>query len=177
MAAPGIDGKQAGLWVPPGAPFCFQGAVTAIANRGSMTRFPCPRSMTITKIAFFVTNAASVDDSVDVGLYSGDANPVVLLGSSGSKNGLLNSTGLKTVPLSAPVSLVQGRIYYAALGQSTPGGTSAAVQGLAANQSLTTMFGSTPPTAECGFTTTGFPLPASVSIAPVSSFPIFALLQ
>jgi len=179
MAAPGIDGLQPGLWVPPGAPFCAQASVNPTANRGCIIRFACPRSMAITKIAFFVTVAASVDDQCDVGIYAASASPLTLLGSSGAKSGLLNSTGVKQATLSAPVSLVQGQVYYGAFVCGPIGGTAAGMQmTTCAYANVWNVFGASPPQCEQTFNAAAFPLPASFSASgPMTSAPILALLQ
>ena len=177
MAAPGIDSKQAGLWVPPGAPYVATGAGPALtANRGLATRFVCPRSMTITKVSFFVITAATADDPCDVGIY--DANGV-RLSSSGSKSGLLNSTGAKQAALAAPVALIQGQVYYAAFACGAVGGTAANVQssGVTGSSYLASMFGTTPPFLEWMFNSSYFPLPANFANAGnINQVPIYALL-
>jgi hypothetical protein len=174
----GVDSKQAGLWVPPGAPFVYQASVGVTANRGYVVRFPAPRSMSITKIAFFVVTAASLDDPCDVAIYD-SASPLNRLGSSGSVSGLLNSTGLKQPALSAPVALVAGQIYYAAFGAGPIGGTAAQLQmTMAANSIIFQLFGASAPLIEQSWAAAGFPLPATFGTQGViTSAPILALLQ
>jgi len=177
---PGVDNLQAGLWVPPGAPFVGQGAALLTANRGYIIRFACPKSQTITKIAFFVTTAASADDPCDVGIYDALGSPLNRLGSSGSVSGLLNSTGLKQASLSAGVPLVQGQVYYAAFSAGPVGGTAGGLQVTApANAQVFTLFGNTSPLIEQSWTAAGFPLPATFSVlsGAITNAPILALLQ
>ena len=177
---PGVDSLQAGLWVPPGAPFCGQAAPGLVPNRAMLMRFPCPRSMSISKIAFFIVAAATADDPCDVGIYDSAANPVNRLGSSGSVLGQLNSTGMKQVSLTAPVALVQGQIYYAAFAVGAIGGTGAIYQGTQTDITgggRVVMFGTVPPYLEHGYNATGHPLPATLAIGAIGNAPIMALLQ
>jgi hypothetical protein len=178
MAAPGIDGLQNGLWAPPGAPFCGQTSAGLTGLRSYFLRLPCPRSMSITKMAFFVATAAAANDNCDVGIYAVNAGAFSLLGSSGSTAGLLNSTGLKQASLLAPVSLVAGQIYYAAFASGTPGGAVATLQTTLPHPNLNTMFGPSPPQMEQTFNNANFPLAAAPAAAgPITSCPILALLQ
>jgi len=172
-----VNSLQAGLWVPPGAPFCGQTAGGLASTRAYFVRFACPKSQAVTKISFFVTTAASVDDPCDVGIYDSAATPN-RLGSSGSTSGLLNSTGLKQAALTAPVALVQGQIYYAALACGTVGGTAAQLQLTTVLGSMPILFGSAAGQIEQYANTPGFPLAATAS-APVmlNNAPILALLQ
>jgi hypothetical protein len=175
----GIDSKQAGLWVPPGAPYCGQASVQGIANRGWVCRFACPKSQTITKIAFFVTIAATADDPCDVGIYDGLGSPLNRLGSSGSVSGLLNSTGRKEVPLSAGVPLTEGKIYYAAFAYGTPGGTPANLQMVAVlHVAVPTLFGTQFPYIEHAYNNAMFPLPTTFTVpGQTGNCVILALLQ
>lgn len=171
----GVDGKQPGLWVPAGAPWGGSAPSALVANRVSLCRFACPRSMTITKIAFFVITAAGVDDPCDVGIYDSATSPN-RLGSSGSVAGRLNATGQKIVPLNAPVALVKDQVYYAAFGVGAIGGSAAALQQTTSNSAICGFFGTTPPNVEIGLAS-GFPLPPAVTVTGLINVPIFALIQ
>jgi hypothetical protein len=172
--AAGLDTGQPGLWVlyPP---INASGGLTA--NRAYMTRFMCPRAMTITKIAFCLTTAATADDPCDVGIYS-PTNPLTRLVSAGSQSGLLNSAlGVKQVTIT-PISLTAGQVYYAAFAVGAIGGTSAQIVMNAMNSSFMAAFGSVPPNLEQTFNNTSFPLPASLaSGGGITSAPAYALLQ
>jgi hypothetical protein len=103
-----------------------------------------------------------------------------LLGSSGPLSGRLNSTGVKSCNLQAPLALVGGAVYYAAHGMGTPGGavaslfcatTQAASLGMA-------LFGLTAPTVEIAYLSGGAPLPPGGGALIASTYaPILALLQ
>lgn len=175
----GIDTLQPGLWVPPGAPFCAQGSVQGISGRGWAIRFVCPKSLTITKIAFFVTTAATADDPCDVGIYDGLGSLPNRLGSSGSVSGLLNSTGKKQANLSAGVPLTRGQIYYASFAYGTPGGTPANLQMIAVNNPVVlTLFGSQFPYIEHAYNNAMCPLPPTFTVpGQTTNAPILALLQ
>jgi len=134
--------------------------------------------MTITKMAFFVTNAATADDACDVGIYSLSGTVLNLLGSSGSTTGRLNSTGLKTLNLLAPAALVAGQVYYIAIACGALGGSAAGLAATNANPFLSTVFGSSVPQIEQSFNSANFPLAASAAASgPITSAPILALLQ
>ena len=174
--AGGVDHGQAGFYVqalgPFSAPQLTQGPATL---RGHFCRFVCPKSQTISKIAFVVNGAATGDDPVDVGIYNKDGT--ILLGSSGPRTGFLNSTGAKQVPLQAPVPLVAGTVYYAAWACSVVG-TACNMPAANAVVGLGNMFGSTLPNLEVAMQTGAYPLPASLSNpALYTLFPIMALMQ
>jgi hypothetical protein len=173
----GIDNGQPGLWWPSGAPFCLQSAGGLTAQRSWFGRLACPRSMSITKMAFFVTSAAAADDACDVGIYSVSGSAISLMGSAGSTLGKLNSTGMKVVNLQAPVALVAGQIYYTAFAMGAAGGSVAFVQMCCPHPFLSSMFGSGAPWVEQSFNGANFPLGASAVGGPISCAPILALLQ
>jgi hypothetical protein len=176
-ASAGVDhGQAGGFYVQSLGPFSGTQAVQGpSSNRGHFCRFACPKSQTISKVAFVVSSPASGDDPVDVGIYNKDGT--VLLGSSGSRTGFLNSNGVKQVPFQAPVPLVAGTVYYAAWACSVVG-TACNMPGVSAVIGLSNMFGVALGGVEIAFQSGAFPLPASLSISGVYTlFPIMALLQ
>ena len=137
----GIDALQAGLWVPAGAPFVAQTSLGIAASRTYACRFVCPRALTITKIGFCVSALSSANDSCDAGIYSADGS--VLLSSSGSTAGKLNAaTGIQTLNLQAPVSLLPNTVYYAAW-SGGPSISGAQMVGTALFRDMTPAFGAT----------------------------------
>jgi len=91
---------------------------------------------------------------------------------------MLNSTGLKTLNLQAPVALVAGQIYYAAFAVGAFGGTGASLQMCCPNPFLSTMFGGAVPNLEQTFNNANFPLGAAPVVGgPISCCPILALIQ
>jgi hypothetical protein len=174
----GIDNAQPGLWWPPGAPFCLQSAGGLTAQRSWFGRLPCPRSMSITKMAFFVMTAATADDACDVGIYSVSGSAVSLMSSTGSTLGKLNSTGQKILNLQAPVALVAGQIYYVAFAAGAFGGTGANLQMTCPHPFLSNMFSGVVPSIEQSFNNANFPLAAAPAVSgPISCAPILALIQ
>jgi len=174
--AGGVDHGQPGFYAPALGPFAAQGSGGLLANRGYLIRVVCPKGQTISKIGFVVTTAASVDDACDVGIYDSGGNR---LGSAGSTSGRLNSTGAKTVNLTAPVALTQGTVYYAAFAYGAVGGTVASlVVTSVANSLLFQMFGGGAPAMEQSFNNAAFPLPAVFGTSGgITSAPILALQQ
>jgi hypothetical protein len=175
---PGVDVGQLGFWAPSLG--LYSGQLTGNfsgANQARMVRVVCPLSQTISKIGFGVVNAATVDDPCDVGIYDAAGN---LLRSSGSTLGKLNTTGAKTVPLTAPIALVAGAVYYAAMAYGTIGGTSAGITMTSPPASgATTMFGNAyGPSEQWLLSSGGFPLPNPlVGGGAVVNCPILALMQ
>jgi len=172
----GLDRQQAGQYVPDGAPF---GGITGIALTASRTyvvRFIAERSMTITKVVFVLTVAASANDNCDVGIF--DSTLATKLGSSGSTAGKLNgSLGAVTVNLAAGVQIRQGKVYYAAFGSGPQGGTAASVVMTNLPTNAVQMFGSTAGLTELTFQA-AFPLAAPITPGgAIGSCPVLALLQ
>lgn len=176
QGGPGVDHGQAGFYAPALGPYSNQVTVGNV-GRAYYIRVVCPCSMTISKIGFAVTAAASVDDPVDVGIFNLDGS--VLLGSSGAKNGVINSTGAKQVPLLVPVPVVKGVAYYASLSVGGTGASGWNITGAFVVQGgLGTLFGSTLGVVEVACHTPLFPLSAPlVGAVPVGGAPILALMQ
>jgi hypothetical protein len=175
---PGVDPGQAGFWAPSLGLYANQltGSFGG-ANQARMVRVVCPLSQTISKLGFAVVTAATADDPCDLGIYDVAGN---LLRASGSTLGKLNSTGGKTVPLTAPIALVAGQVYYAAMAYGTIGGTIAQIQVTSPPASgATTMFGITLGLSEQWLLSSGaFPLPNPiVGGGAVVNCPILALMQ
>lgn len=173
---PGFDLLQAGCYAPAVGPFVSGITTTPITGRGFLQRFTPPKAMTITKIGFVVAVAASADDPCDVAIYNADVS--VLLGSSGSKSGFLNSAGAKAVPLAAGVQVIAGQVYYAALANGPVGGTAAAIASTNQDGVIGSMFGAAPPYVEHIFGNGKFPLPNPFgALATTTQGPILALIQ
>jgi len=170
----GIDNAELGLGVPAGAPFVQQSALAITPNRMYVVRFVSPKSLTISKISFCVSTAASADDACDAGIFSGDG--ATLLGSAGSTLGKLNATGVKTLNLQAPVSLAAGQIYYAAWAGAV-GGTSVQTIQFVTRADMCLPFGTAPPNIEAAVKDPGIPIaaPMNPNVAGVGQGPILAL--
>jgi len=168
---------QAGFWAPALGPYASQLASGLAGSRCYFCRVVCPVSQTISKIGFSVTAAATADDPCDVGIYDAAGNK---LGSSGSTTGRLNSTGVKTVNLLAPVAVVAGQVYYAAFGSGPLGGTAAQVAMLSmASFNLSLGFGALVGQRETPGAIGVFPLPATLAAitGDLAGIPIMALMQ
>lgn len=181
--AGGVDSLQAGIWVPGIAPFGAMTTSLVVPNNASRgVRFACPRSQTITRMAFLLTVAASVNDNVDLGIISADG--ATLIGSSGPTLSKLNQTvtggGVwQTVNLTAGAPLVAGTVYYAVMATPAPGGTGASVLGTNfGTAAIAAAFGSTLGTLEQVHKTGGPPIsvPFSGAIVVIQA-PVLVLLQ
>lgn len=164
------DDGLPGVVAPTGFLSGSQATGSLTSGRAYFVRFRPSRPLNITLVAFAVVSAASVDDPCDVGVYDSAGTRLV---SSGSVSGRLNSTGIKTVPLT--ITLLP-QAYYAGFAVGTIGGTAAqlAVTGAA---STTQLFGGGVGVALTHFVA-AFPLPASfVASGPIAACPILALRE
>lgn len=120
------------------------------------------RRMTIIRIGFLVTVAAALDDPCAVGIFSATG---VLMGSSPSTLGQLNSLGPKSINLSVATVLEPGLPIYGAFSSPTPAGagaTLAGVQGPGSGAPGMAMFGAAIPQADGGFVS-AHPMPADMT--------------
>ncbi len=152
-------------------------AANIVANRAIWVRWVAPRDMIVTKIAFGVATAATNNDSIDVGIAS---TAGVLLGSTGSTAGLVNSTGAKAPSLPASVAVKAGVTYYVGLAYGAIGGTAANLLGFNGATANATLFGSTVGLIESLRLDTAFPLATTTAFsgfATASAWPLFALRE
>lgn len=175
QAAYGHERGEAGLLAPQIG--CVgQVELGIAAKRAYAVRFVPSREMTITKIAYVVTAAATSNDKVDVGIYNSTLTTKLV--SSGETESQLNATGVRTVSVSSTV-LVPGTTYYAAIGCGTVGGTAAklaAVSFIAAG--FANIFSSTVGSAIVAFQDTAIPLSASITTGgALTSVPILAVRE
>lgn len=172
----GDQGYSTGFYVPPQG--INQAAATPLtASRAYIARFVAPKTMTITKIAFQLTNAAGSNDNCDVGIF--DASLTTLLGSSGSTAGKLNAApGPQTVNLTGSVPLVAGTVYYAAFAMGTIGTTAAQIAFTTGSIAAPVLFGATAGNIAQAVQSSAFPLAAPFTpSASQSSCVILALIQ
>lgn len=149
----------------PTAPDTLKGSLTLTANQAQVARFVPQRNMTINTLSFAVTTAAGSDDAVDVGIYGPNSSAGVLtrLVSKGATTGLLNSTGVKTVSITA-TKLVAGTVYYVALSCGTIGTTAATIASNGMNSTIVNaLMGSGVPLMIVGSKATSHPLPSTIS--------------
>jgi hypothetical protein len=158
---PRIDDGQAGALAPPDIP---NTTVTPAAQRVSYARFVARRRLKVTKIAFVLTTAASVNDNVEVGIYDASGARVATSGLvAGKLNGAL---GVQTVTVTATL---EPGIYYAAINVATIGGTAAVILGYALSNALGyELFGTGAPAALGGQQTGQATLPATAVITSVT---------
>lgn len=172
------DAQQAGLYAPGPGPSPV-GAVALIASRTYIVRFVATRPMTITKIAFALSTAAGANDSCDVGIFN--SGLTTLLASAGSTAGKLNATaGVQSVSLTAPYTVSQGTVYYAAFACSAFGGSAAqlAMINLGVTSTATSnLFGLAANTLDIAVQASAFPLAAPVTPVATLACPVLALLQ
>jgi hypothetical protein len=157
---------QNGMWCTPNVGYTT-GTVVAGGSTARWARFFPTRNMSIVKIGFVTTVAATNDDACDVALYNAAGT---LLTSSGSTSGKMNATaGAQTVAITA-TALTAGTAYYAALCYGTVGGTAATLATFlppASNANTALMFGSGLGAAETAVKNAAFPL--------ATQFPTFTI--
>jgi hypothetical protein len=145
------------------------------SNRAYLARFVPSRLMTITLLAFVVDAASATDDPIDVGIY--DRN-YQRLASAGATTGKVNSTGLKTLALTAAVTLSPGVPYYAAFSIGTAGAALRLAMRSLTNTNVSDMFGSSAGRREVTFMDTAHPLPTTiVSGGNLSNCPLLAVRE
>lgn len=117
------------LWTPYGQ-WAGMGpgreVIALVASRLMAVRFVPVVDMAVTSIAFVVTTAASVNDSVDVGILAADGT---LLNSSGSTAGKVNATGAQSIAIPS-TAIKAGSSYWLCISCGTIGGTAAVVTAL-----------------------------------------------
>lgn len=175
QSAYGQERGQTGLLAPQ-VDNTGQAALLLVAKRAYAARFVPSRDMTITKIAYVVSVAATNNDSVDVGIYN--AALTTRLVSSGETAGQLNGLGVRTITVTS-TPLTAGTVYYAALVCGAVGGTAASVAGtsfIAAG--FGNIFGSTAGIAITASQEAVFPLGSSfTSGGGQASIPILAVRE
>lgn len=172
------DFGQAGVFAP-NEPLGFA-TRTGSSNVAFLSRVHISRPMTIASVSFNVTAWSAgdtADPACDVGIYNTSGTR---LGSAGATTGKLNSTGMKTVSLSANVPLTPG-VYYVALSFGSLGTSSVTVWGWDASPSGAgaTWLGTAAP-ACIGFNQgTSHPLPSSLTLNTTNfgGYPRFALRE
>jgi len=168
-------GFATGIRVPDFVPAAA--ATVGTASRAYAIRFRCPVSITITKIAFGTTVAATTNDNCDVGIFSSDGT--TLLRSSGSTAGKLNAAaGVQTVTLTSGIALTAGTIYYVAFAYGTVGGTAATIAMTNYAGQIVSLMGSAMPNLEQGIQAAAFPLAAPLTLTAVGGTlcPVLGLL-
>jgi hypothetical protein len=167
--------KQAGI-IAPTSWVAGTAARGLAANRAFIVRVVPSRDIVVALIAFTVQTAATADDACDVGIY--DAAMARLV-SSGATTGKLNSTGVKTVAVTA-TKLNVDTVYYVAMSCGTLGGTAATVNGAAYFDNFgAIIFGTGNGVFEAAVQDTAHPLPST--FVPVtgtfSTYPRMALRE
>lgn len=148
---------------------------TCVANVGRIARVVPSRAMTITNVGFVVTTAAGADDACDVAIYSAS---LARLASAGATAGKLNSTGAKTVTLTASVTLQPGVVYYAGFSNGALGGTAAVLGAVGYSAGTTSnIFGSSAPQVQFATMNSAHPLPDPFVVANGGSCPMLALRE
>lgn len=169
------DNGQAGVYAPMTFGNVGQTTLALTANRAFLGRFTVSRTMTVTKVAFILITAAGADDEVDVAIYS---SALARLGSAGATTGkLTGAAGVRTVDLSASLTLAPGT-YYAGFSSGTQGGSAAAVLSNAyGNGNAPDIFGSTAGLRESAYANTSHPLPNPIAFTSAGNVPIMAVRE
>lgn len=145
------------------------------AARVQYGRVFATRTYHITEAAFVVTTAATVNDSIEIGIYDGATGAQVA--TSGPIAGLLNATGNMLIPLVA--TLQAGKTYYVAALVAVVGGTAAIVNYLSVNSTnISDIFGPTIGLRIAGSQNAQAVLPATMAFSASSlSAPLIALRE
>lgn len=170
------DNGNAGLLVPTSRGWAFN-TRSLTANRCYYQRFVPSRNMTIVSAAIDVTVAAGANDDCAVAIYSSGGTRLATSGAVASK---LNSTGVKTVSLSASLTVIAGTVYYLAFSVGTFGGTGASVLGCGfSDVNGTSLFGSTMGLMEAGYEDSAHPPPSTGAPSPgfISAYVAAALRE
>lgn len=175
----GVDDGLPGFWVPDGAPFIATLILTLAPNRTYGIRFIAPRSALITKLGFALNAAATVDDSCEVAILSGDLTKI--LGTTQNGNGRLNLTPRNvSLNLQTPFKVLGGQVCYAVFASGAVGGTAAKVVGTSIDSTanIGAMFGAAAGLLEQGFINSGPPISVPLSLGGgISQAPLIALLE
>ena len=143
------------LFVGPIPPWLMTAGRTITADRAHFEAFQVTEPVTVDTALFYLTGTGG---NIDIGIYSDDPTTLTRLGSTGSTTTpAANAPG--SIALTAPVDLVPGVKYWAAIGSSSTStiimATGASVVGAnTMNGSLGTGF----------YLATQFPLPATATV-------------
>lgn len=164
---------QNGMWCVPNR-VLLPSTTVAGASTYRAARFVPRRTLTVVKIGFVTTVAATNDDAVDVGIF--DATGARLV-SSGATTGKANaSAGPQTISITS-TTLTAGTVYYVGFAYGTVGGTAATVQTLSLGAAATAqMFGTTAGTVEV-VSAAGATLPATMTTTASSTAFNLAVLE
>lgn len=161
-----------GVLAPHGTSIAGTGGVLSVANRAYYARFVAPQNLSITKIAFVTTVAATNNDACDVGIYNAAGERIV---SSGATSGKLNATaGVQEVTVSS-TPITAGSVYYAALSVGAVGGTAATIAMTTAAANIGDIFGTATGTRLTAIQATAHPLPATATMASGNQVPLLAV--
>lgn len=154
------DNGQAGVTAPSGSGWTpiTQVVATDVAR---LSRFTVNRAVAGVNVVFSVSGPATANDLCDVGIYGVNGTEVVRIASSGGTAGLLNSTGVKAVPVA--VNLTPGSVYYAALAGGTVGGVGGTLVAASyANVNGARQYGTAAGYFEVDTAGTAYPLPGTI---------------
>jgi len=162
------DVSQAGVYcVSPSAPISVS-TLAWSANQARFTRFSPSRALTVTSLSFEVTTLDAADPAVDVGIYNASLARLV---SSGATTGIVTSTGVKNIAVTA-TSLTPGSVYYAALSCASATPVFRVVNWVGATAAQ--LFGSTAPQIETFLMASAHPLPSSATVTTAIVSPFMA---
>jgi hypothetical protein len=159
-----VDSRGPGIFLGP-----LFGITTLVLadNQAIYVRFIPPRTMSIDAIRYRIQIVETVDTALDVGIYDGDS--LVRLGSSGPTLGSLLPIGIHDIPLTAPVLLEGGKVYYSAIAPSVMT-TDASVQASSlSNAGFGLILGTTAPDLLVGVQAAAHPLPATAALTGSSA--------
>lgn len=114
---------------------------TPSADQARGTRFVATRDFTVTKIAFYVSSAATNNDNIQFAILNSSCNTVHASTTAGAVG--ITSTGLKTATLTSSYKLTQGTTYYVAYAYDYTSGTGATILGYGGAAGTAQLFGNT----------------------------------
>jgi hypothetical protein len=158
------DDANPGEFAPSYQPSHLLGVSTLsmAANTAYFARFVPRRQFVVDRVHIRVQTADTADNPVDVGIY--DGRTLAKIASTGAVTGKLNSTGVKVIDLTAPVTLEEGQIYYVAVAPGTVT-TSAVIQAASiANAGFSEIMGTAAGDYLAGSQAAAHPLPATATI-------------
>lgn len=153
----------------PGAPGFFMSNIVATASRAYAVRLVPRRNLTVVKIGFVTTLAATNDDACDVGIYASDL--ATKLVSAGATTGKMNATaGPQSITVSS-TALTAGTTYYLAFSYGTVGGTAGRLLMADYNSiaNAPAIYGNTAGKREMFTKAASHPLPASLTSADATT--------
>ena len=170
------DNGQTGLIAPTSRVLTTATLALSSGNAGRawIARIVPSRAMSITKITFITTVAASLADECCVALYSAAYDRLV---TSGAVTNKLNaSAGVQDITITS-TPLTAGTPYYVAFSYGTVTGTAATVAAVAFQSNQSDIFGTTGGLRDAGFAGSHHVLPQTFVPSAAGTIPLLAVKE